>query len=212
MKVFPACPGSATRWCSTPALWTLVSQQFFFSSSLSVLLAGPVQHLTPTVCALTGRQRTGSFLLLLDFGSLTCFVITSIHQTEKLLQRIDLIFRQHLSSGNVLNVQKFLQFVARLPALYMYMCTYILKRQWLVFPSSVCICAVLFSCVSLVLLSRLYWFHLATDCRSNPFSYFLFEFGFLTWLTVVKIAVIIVWHFKEQTKKGDCPSQLETWL
>lgn len=176
MKVFPACPGSATRWCSTPALWTLMSQQFFFfpSNSLSVLLAGPVQHLTPTVCALTGHQRTASFSLLVDFGSSTCFVITSAHQTGKLLQQIDLIFRQHLLSGSLLNVQKFLQFVARLPALYMYMCTYILKRQWLVFPSSVCVCAVLFSCVSLVLLSRLYWFYLATDCRSNPFDYYFF--------------------------------------
>lgn len=84
MKVSPACPGLVTRWCSSPALWILFVRAFFnyfflVDSAVSWTGATPDSHF----CVLTGHQRTGgSFVMLVDFGSSNCFVVTSGRKTK----------------------------------------------------------------------------------------------------------------------------------
>lgn len=193
---------------------------FFSSNSLSVLLAGPVQHLTPTVCALTGHQRTGSFLLLVDFGFSTCFVTTSAHQTGKLLQQIDLIFQTTPPKWKCFECAE-VPAVCGEVASIVYVYVYIYTEKTVVGFSLFCLylcCAVLLCFSSAVIKTLLilfgHWLSFQT-----PFIIFCLNSAFLTRLTVVKITVIIVWHFKEQTKKvtallnsrPDCKCFLCSW-
>lgn len=89
-----------------------------------------------------------------------------------------------------LRVQKFLQFVARLPAMYMYVCVciytvYILIRQWLVFRLLSFLCCAILLCFSTAVIKIFVWPLIV----SSPFFLFVFVLirpSFLTWLMGVK--------------------------
>lgn len=103
-----------------------------------------------------GLCRAGGFWLF----DLFCNNFTA----GELLQPIDLIFKHNTHFTKTFPMCRSSCSLWR--GIYVYVYIYILMRQWLV-PLFCLYCAVLFSCVSLVLLSsRPYWFHLATELFS----------------------------------------------
>lgn len=141
MKVSPACPGSITRWCSTPALWILFSQHFP-SNSVTALLAGPVQRRGPTALCTQdegGLRSAGGFLTLQ-------LVLYNFCTLRRKTAAANLILRQHSLNENLECAE--IPAVCGEVASNVYVYIYILTRQCVVFPLLSVLCCAVFLCFS----------------------------------------------------------------